>query len=139
MKMSNDTGPQVLPTSFGPSVKVGLDSGPQINGGPNSGFTPTMKKGEDFTGPQVSFGPGGVRKPGEDFSGPQVFYGGVAAGMQYGRSQLIQERTPQRRSRFFPAATGMGGASVRSVEAYQGGPAGRMDPYRVRSGWTWGS
>jgi len=137
MKMSNDTGPQVLPTSFGPSYKIGIDSGPQINGGPNGGFTPTMKPGEDFTGPQVSFTPGG-QKPVEDFTGPQVFYGGVAAGQQYGRSQLIQERTPPRNTRFFPATTGMGGASIRTVDAYQGGPAGRMNAFRVRSGWTWG-
>lgn len=121
MKMSNDTGPQVLPTSFGPSVKVGLDSGPQINGGPNGGFTPTMK-------------------PGEDFTGPQIFHGGAAAGpAQFGRANLVRERTSlPTRSRFFPAVTGMGGASVRAMESYQGGPAGRMNPYRVRSGWTWG-
>jgi len=128
MKMSNDTGPQVLPTSFGPAVKVGIDSGPQINGGPNSGFTPTMKPGEDFTGPQVSFTPG-ARKPVDLL---QIFRGGVAAG------PAIVER-PQARSRFFPAASGMPGmGSVRQIEAYQGGPAGRMNAFRVRSGWTWG-
>lgn len=42
MKMTPDTGPQILPYAFGPSVKPNTNNDPQINGGPNSGFTPTV-------------------------------------------------------------------------------------------------
>lgn len=124
MKMSPDLGPQVLPAAFGPSPKPGLDSGPQINGGPNVGFTPTK-----WGGPQINPGlPTSDPLAKLGYHGPQINPG------IYGQPVRTRER-----SRFFPAASGLpGDPSVHQLESYQGGPAGRMNAFRVRSGWTFG-
>lgn len=103
-------------------MKISSDIGPQVL---PSGFGPDAgKKSGNDDGPQIN---GGPNVGGNVFTRPGQF-GGVT------RVSL-----PARLG-FFPSATGVPGqATYQQVDSYQGGPAGRVNRYGVRSGWTWGN